>query len=512
MAEQILLHSGSFEGLREAGSLGRPLYTLYPSLKAAIDSELGPEAALLLAEPAVDAARRRVDWYTWGNAAPEAVLDLPESARAPVYRRLVERYDELAALAARWTGSNDPGRVQLGKALEIALTPPSPANLYWVDEQPVMTYWGFFPEQQWGEPLDLQRLRAALDNQNLLPETAATDGGLPAAPPSPVADAPAPSLTPPPLPVTAVPVKEAPPATVLLKLFIVVGSKFFWGMVALAGVLALGGALLHYAGLSPARSTAVRDQGLPTDFEPLRQARLAEAELRGRLNALLLTFNERRLQCANCPAPRPVGEASPGQPVSAGQTPPIMSAGGVPPPQESAAFEADTPSFKDSAAAESGRRPAAESTSPVETVPQPSAAEREEFDERLEKAGGAVGEVAVTLIWNNKNDLDLVVLCPTGERLYYNNPRACEGALDVDRNAGKRGLTDRPVENIRWPEGRAPAGDYQVAVKYYARNDTALPPATPFQVRLLQNGRETLYQGSAIPDELKPVTTFTVER
>jgi Ca-activated chloride channel family protein len=120
--------------------------------------------------------------------------------------------------------------------------------------------------------------------------------------------------------------------------------------------------------------------------------------------------------------------------------------------------------------------------------------------------------VAVTLIWNNKNDLDLVVLCPTGERLYYNNPRACEGALDVDRNAGKRGLTDRPVENIRWPEGRAPAGDYQVAVKYYARNDTALPPATPFQVRLLQNGRETLYQGSAIPDELKPVTTFTVER
>lgn len=46
---------------------------------------------------------------------------------------------------------------------------------------------------------------------------------------------------------------------------------------------------------------------------------------------------------------------------------------------------------------------------------------RSDIGQRLERAGGQSGEVQVTLTWNNRNDLDLEVIDPFGERIWYNH-------------------------------------------------------------------------------------------
>lgn len=78
------------------------------------------------------------------------------------------------------------------------------------------------------------------------------------------------------------------------------------------------------------------------------------------------------------------------------------------------------------------------------------------------------GDVQFTLQWENTNDLDLHVISPTGQHLYYEIPRSNDGGqLDVDSNAGCNNLSWHPVENIYWPIDGAPEGEYHVWVEYY---------------------------------------------
>ncbi|MDG4551412.1 MAG: hypothetical protein P9F19_18335 [Candidatus Contendobacter sp.] len=147
---------------------------------------------------------------------------------------------------------------------------------------------------------------------------------------------------------------------------------------------------------------------------------------------------------------------------------------------------------------------------PVKAEPTPE--ERREFASRLSAAGAATGEITATLLWNGLSDLDLVVRCPSGQQLDYRNPAACGGALDVDANATRDKLGDRPVENAFWPAGRAAPGNYEIAVRYAPRKDEQNPRETPFQVRLIRGGQESVFKGAVRPNAVTPVTTFTVER
>ena len=75
-----------------------------------------------------------------------------------------------------------------------------------------------------------------------------------------------------------------------------------------------------------------------------------------------------------------------------------------------------------------------------------------EFRRRLEREGAQSGDVRVSLMWHNYNDLDLHVVCPGGEEVYFGNRvSVCGGALDVDMNVNP--TSDSPVENVFWPEG-----------------------------------------------------------
>ena len=130
----------------------------------------------------------------------------------------------------------------------------------------------------------------------------------------------------------------------------------------------------------------------------------------------------------------------------------------------------------------------------------------------MSAAGAATGEITATLLWNSPGDLDLVVRCPSGQQLDYRNPAGCGGALDVDANAARASLSDRPVENAFWPAGQAAPGSYEIAVRYAPRKDEQSPRETPFQVRLSRGGQEAVFKGTVRPNAVTPVTTFTVER
>ncbi len=107
-----------------------------------------------------------------------------------------------------------------------------------------------------------------------------------------------------------------------------------------------------------------------------------------------------------------------------------------------------------------------------------------EIKQRVEAAGGLYKNVDVraSLIWNNRNDLDLHIIPPSGEEIFYGHKQsACGGWLDVDMNV--QGESLKPVENIRWKRGDAPKGHYRVFVQNYRFHEQDLKP-TPFKVEV----------------------------
>ena len=91
--------------------------------------------------------------------------------------------------------------------------------------------------------------------------------------------------------------------------------------------------------------------------------------------------------------------------------------------------------------------------------------ENDDMDERLEREGGKSGAVQVSLAWDDYNDLDLHLFCPSGERIYFNNKGSeCGGELDVDMNV--KPVSNNAVENVVWTKN-PPKGTYKVGVHFY---------------------------------------------
>ena len=94
--------------------------------------------------------------------------------------------------------------------------------------------------------------------------------------------------------------------------------------------------------------------------------------------------------------------------------------------------------------------------------------------EKVKTAGGNVeGVLRTSLSWFNHDDLDIHVLEPNGNRIFFNHKRSStSGTLDVDMNAGS-GTTRDPVENIIWTDlNRMVKGDYKVIVHNYSQRES----------------------------------------
>ena len=163
--------------------------------------------------------------------------------------------------------------------------------------------------------------------------------------------------------------------------------------------------------------------------------------------------------------------------------------------------------------AESQRQAEIEAAEEQATVESRAAAQRalSELQARLEREGAQSSDVQVSLMWNNYNDLDLHVVCPSGERIHGGNKKsACGGELDVDANV--RAETRKPVENVFWEDGTAPAGKYQVFVHYYKKhNKRKSNDPTKFQIIVNQGGELLEFNAElSTGDPIMKVTEFNL--
>ena len=102
------------------------------------------------------------------------------------------------------------------------------------------------------------------------------------------------------------------------------------------------------------------------------------------------------------------------------------------------------------------------------------------------------GDIQISLSWDSDADLDLHVVEPSGEEIYYGNPTSATGGeLDLDSNAL---CTSGPRnENIRWPAESAPAGNYIVRVDHWS--SCGVSP-TNYVVRLIVGEDSEVHRGS----------------
>ena len=118
------------------------------------------------------------------------------------------------------------------------------------------------------------------------------------------------------------------------------------------------------------------------------------------------------------------------------------------------------------------------------------------------------GDVQATLRWNNTADIDLHVMDPFEEEVYFEHPISESGGkLDVDANGDCIELASNPVENVFWPYGQAPAGMYDVFIEYYAECNDEGPTAWEVVVKI--DGETRNFSGTITPEEGRvDVTTF----
>lgn len=105
------------------------------------------------------------------------------------------------------------------------------------------------------------------------------------------------------------------------------------------------------------------------------------------------------------------------------------------------------------------------------------------------------GDVQVSVSWDAPSDVDLYVVEPGGEEIFYGNPfSASGGMLDLDSNAGCS-IDNVNNENITWGEDASPpSGQYTVRVNYW---DSCGVSATNYVVTVRLEGQDTrTYTGS----------------
>jgi rubrerythrin len=133
--------------------------------------------------------------------------------------------------------------------------------------------------------------------------------------------------------------------------------------------------------------------------------------------------------------------------------------------------------------------------------------------EKVKAAGGKVdGKLRISLEWYNYDDLDLHLMQPDKQHIYYRNKRSTNGGqLDVDANGG-HATTRTPVENIIYPHNcKLPEGAYGVGVNQFCSRESI---DVGFNVEIEYEGEifEFNYNTSPRHNEDVVIATFTITK
>ncbi|MBQ3657160.1 MAG: hypothetical protein II956_10020 [Bacteroidales bacterium] len=115
---------------------------------------------------------------------------------------------------------------------------------------------------------------------------------------------------------------------------------------------------------------------------------------------------------------------------------------------------------------EGQKKPASEPSEP----PEPK------YNDEVDQSDlqGESGELRFNLQWNTEDDLDLVVITPCGEEIFFDNREVvCNGSigkLDIDANFEV--FPENPQENIYWE--KPSAGHYEVYVVNSSYKETEI--------------------------------------
>ena len=126
-----------------------------------------------------------------------------------------------------------------------------------------------------------------------------------------------------------------------------------------------------------------------------------------------------------------------------------------------------------------------------------------DFQYRMKREKAKVGDMTITLVWDNECDLDLHCHCPNGDRISYGKKEGGGdiggGYLDVDMNVN--GESKEPVENIFFGDAekgiQAAKGKYKVIVNNYRYHGKTVKcgDPVPWRLRVLKNGETLNYSG-----------------
>lgn len=126
----------------------------------------------------------------------------------------------------------------------------------------------------------------------------------------------------------------------------------------------------------------------------------------------------------------------------------------------------------------------------------------DEFVQRMNRENASVGPLTFTLLWDNMNDLDLLIRSPNGEIIHHGSRQSSTGGtLELDMNA--KGRTKRPIENILWTND-APNGPYHVFVHHHSKHGRLFDSdPTTYAVRI--SSRDELYTSEGRISNGEPV-------
>ncbi len=131
----------AFEVLRYQGIAAADGYAQI----SAIATSLGPDHALLFAEPAHDITGASTDWYTAAEGDIRPFADLSPDEQERTQARVAELSDDIRELAEQLKNSQEGSKVIRGNVLALALRFPDASHIYLVGSQPVVTCWGAAP-------------------------------------------------------------------------------------------------------------------------------------------------------------------------------------------------------------------------------------------------------------------------------------------------------------------------------------------------------------------------------